>query len=393
MLKKDKVEYVKKQGQDRNHTCHWPGCKEQVPPAMFMCRQHWFKLPRNLRELVWREYRPGQEKDMRPSRGYLEAARLVQDWIRRNHPCGSDSPNGSPTGSRTAPKGGGTPGNPTRTSVDTAAGGAEKSGSSRPWLLIDVNNLAWRAQYTTGKLSYNGKPTGVIFGVLRDVLRLGQRFGPNRPVFCLDHGPLLRNEVYPTYKANRVEDATKKVVRKQVRQLRDEILPALGFRNVFHAKGYEADDVIASVCGELKPLLKNRVVIVSGDQDLFQLLGLNVVQFFPVGGRFYTYRNLADTYRVTPDQWPMVKAIAGCASDNILGVKGVKEKTAAAYISNVMKGKSKKADEMVEMLMLNLPLVKLPYPGCPEFDLRDDCCTEDKWYDVCKQFGIRSLGI
>lgn len=63
------------------HTCHWPGCEREVPPAMWGCRQHWFTLPKALRDRVWRAYRPGQEIDKRPSETYLQVAEDVQAWI------------------------------------------------------------------------------------------------------------------------------------------------------------------------------------------------------------------------------------------------------------------------------------------------------------------------
>lgn len=83
--KREKADYVKKQTQFRNHHCHWPGCKEQVPPAMWGCRAHWFRLPLYLRNKIWAAYRPGQEKDLRPSRTYLKVAQEAEDWIRANH--------------------------------------------------------------------------------------------------------------------------------------------------------------------------------------------------------------------------------------------------------------------------------------------------------------------
>lgn len=78
----NKVNYVMSQKQDREHTCHWPGCGKQVPPAMWGCKQHWFRLPKHLRDWIWRTYEPGQEKDMNPSEAYLEAADAVQAWIK-----------------------------------------------------------------------------------------------------------------------------------------------------------------------------------------------------------------------------------------------------------------------------------------------------------------------
>lgn len=81
-----KARYVLAQQQDRQHHCHWPGCQKQVPPARWGCREHWYALPKDLRDRIWRTYRPGQERDQRPSRDYLEVAREVQDWIARQWP-------------------------------------------------------------------------------------------------------------------------------------------------------------------------------------------------------------------------------------------------------------------------------------------------------------------
>lgn len=59
------------------HTCHAHGCDRRVPPSMFACRPHWFALPRPVRDAVWREYRPGQEDDKRPSPRYMAVQRLA----------------------------------------------------------------------------------------------------------------------------------------------------------------------------------------------------------------------------------------------------------------------------------------------------------------------------
>lgn len=80
----DKVAHVLRAGQTRNHTCHWPDCKRQVPPAMWGCRAHWTKLPHFLRRAIWAAYVPGQEERLDPSADYLEVAREVQDWIAAN---------------------------------------------------------------------------------------------------------------------------------------------------------------------------------------------------------------------------------------------------------------------------------------------------------------------
>ena len=76
-----KAEHVRAAEQARPHTCHWPGCAKQVPPAMWGCRAHWFRLPQRIRDGIWRAYRPGQENDLNVSEAYIEWARAAQEWI------------------------------------------------------------------------------------------------------------------------------------------------------------------------------------------------------------------------------------------------------------------------------------------------------------------------
>lgn len=75
--------YVKSQGQTRSHECHWTGCRKQVPPAYWGCAPHWARLPKNLRDEIWRTFAPGQEVDMTPSEEYLDVADRVQEWIKK----------------------------------------------------------------------------------------------------------------------------------------------------------------------------------------------------------------------------------------------------------------------------------------------------------------------
>lgn len=76
-----KAAHVRAAKQTRSHHCHWPDCPEQVPPASWGCRAHWFTLPKNIRDRIWDAYRPGQEKTMSPSGQYLDAADAAQKWI------------------------------------------------------------------------------------------------------------------------------------------------------------------------------------------------------------------------------------------------------------------------------------------------------------------------
>lgn len=56
------------------HHCHATQCKVKVPPEMFMCKRHWFMLPKSMRDEIWRTYRPGQCDDWKISKSYAEIA-------------------------------------------------------------------------------------------------------------------------------------------------------------------------------------------------------------------------------------------------------------------------------------------------------------------------------
>ena len=85
----EKVKHVRAAraaGHDGKHTCHWPGCTRSVPPAMWGCGGHWFKLPQKLRSKIWAAYRIKQEDTKTPSAEYVAVAREAQEWIAANYP-------------------------------------------------------------------------------------------------------------------------------------------------------------------------------------------------------------------------------------------------------------------------------------------------------------------
>lgn len=59
------------------HKCHATGCGMPVPPVMFMCKPHWFRVPKPMRDRIWATYRAGQCDDMNPSDAYCEAAKAA----------------------------------------------------------------------------------------------------------------------------------------------------------------------------------------------------------------------------------------------------------------------------------------------------------------------------
>lgn len=65
------------------HTCHALGCTKAVPPKMFMCRSHWFSLPKPMREAVWAVYVNGQEIRKDPTPEYLAVTREAIDYVAK----------------------------------------------------------------------------------------------------------------------------------------------------------------------------------------------------------------------------------------------------------------------------------------------------------------------
>ena len=63
------------------HTCHATGCTVAVPPRMFMCKRHWFMLPKSTRDAVWAVYVPGQEIRKDPTDEYLTVTQNAIDWL------------------------------------------------------------------------------------------------------------------------------------------------------------------------------------------------------------------------------------------------------------------------------------------------------------------------
>lgn len=265
-------------------------------------------------------------------------------------------------------------------------------------LVVDVSGLAYRAFHSMRELSFEGLPTAVSYGVLRDVLYLRDLFYTNRFVFVFDRGKSLRNAIYPQYKEHRkdaiTQDAEKVALRKslrvQIRRFHDDVLPELGYRNVISAYGYESDDLMAKLCEDYP---QQEMMLITSDHDMFQLLGKNVMMWSPSKKRVITAELFRADWGISPTQWADVLALAGCATDNVKGVHGVGPKTAIKFLrGDLVKGKAFEAIvNSNELWKSNLELVRLPFKGTPSWDLQDDDVTERRWSKVTRSLGITSL--
>jgi len=270
-----------------------------------------------------------------------------------------------------------------------------------PLLVLDVNYLAHRAWHAMGALTYNDDGTGALFGVIKDITHFQDMFKTKRTAFCFDAKRNKRYAVLPTYKGSRKAkyqegtDEDKRArddLNRQIKMLRDLWLPMMGFSNVFSIIGYEADDVIAKITKDLPE--DDEAIIISADHDLYQCLRPNVWIWNAHSNRAYTLELFREQWGIEPDQWAACKAYAGCTTDDVPGVKGVAEPTAAKFLRGELGLHLKSYSNIIAFeptFHRNMKLVQLPFPGLPEFRLQEDTVSEEKWAMVVDKLGLHSL--
>lgn len=271
--------------------------------------------------------------------------------------------------------------------------------SRRTWLILDCHYLAYRAYYALGPLSTTkGDRSEILFSFMREICDLRERFGTMRFVFCFDQGYEKRTAIYPAYKRNRYKELTEveydnlRAFKKQIFRLRTCYLPELGFRNILNKKGYEADDVIATVCQSLHPK-RDKGIIVGADKDFYQLIDKHIFLWNPQTKEPMNLKYFRKLYGIEPSEWPMVLALAG-GHDNIHGIKGVGETTAIRYVRGELMHHSKAYKAIQEesaTVERNLQLVRLPFDDSIEIRLRDDRLNRKSWDRLIERYEMKSL--
>ena len=202
-------------------------------------------------------------------------------------------------------------------------------------LLLDGHSLAYRAFYALPVDNFStttGQPTNAVFGFTSMLINVLRDEKPTHVAVAFDVSrQTFRTEAFPEYKANRAKSPEE--FQGQV-DLIKEVVSALGIPVLF-AEGFEADDIIATLvkrAGERSwP-----VNIVTGDRDAFQLVDDRVTVLYPKKGvselARMTPEAIEEKYGLTPVQYPDYAALRGDPSDNLPGIPGVGEKTAAKWI-------------------------------------------------------------
>jgi DNA polymerase I len=212
-------------------------------------------------------------------------------------------------------------------------------------ILVDGHSLAFRSYYAFAKSrdgglrTSQGIPTSICYGFLKSLLETLAVEQPNYLAIAFDlGGPTYRHEADQTYKQGRPDPPEDFIPDLENLQ---GLLTALNLPIVV-AQGYEADDVIGTLTRRASAV-GFRVKILSGDQDLFQLvnpeLGVSVLHlssaFAPRGGqnREFSADQVKEKLGVWPTQVVDYKALCGDSSDNIPGVRGVGPKTAVQLLT------------------------------------------------------------
>ncbi len=203
-------------------------------------------------------------------------------------------------------------------------------------LLLDGNSLTYRAFYAlpTDMATASGQVTNAVFGFTSMFAYLLKEQHPDGVMVAFDRPePTFRHVANPLYKAQR--EAAPDILRQQMGLVR-EVLDALRV-HVVDLAGWEADDILATVA-EMAKAEGHEVIIVTGDRDSYQLVedpGVKVLynRRGVTDYALYDEAGIKEKTGVTPAQYPEYAALRGDPSDNLAGVPGVGEKTAAKLIN------------------------------------------------------------
>jgi DNA polymerase-1 len=202
-------------------------------------------------------------------------------------------------------------------------------------LLLDGHSLAYRAFFALPAENFRtttGQTTNAVYGFTSMLINLLRDEQPSHVAAAFDISrKTFRAEAYAPYKANR--STTPDEFRGQVSLIHD-VLGTLGIP-VLTKENYEADDVIATLVTRAEAA-GFQVLICTGDRDALQLVSDRVTVLYPRKGvsdlTRFTPDEVAERYGLTPSQYPDFAALRGDPSDNLPGIPGVGDKTAAKWV-------------------------------------------------------------
>jgi DNA polymerase-1 len=199
--------------------------------------------------------------------------------------------------------------------------------------LVDGNNLAYRAYFALPEelATSEGFPTNALLGFTNMLFRLLSDYKPRGVAVAWDTRPVHRTAISDQYKSER--RPMPDLLREQFPYFRP-IVEGFGYRNL-EFEGWEADDVIATLATRADDA-GIRTCVVSTDRDAFQLVSDNVCLMMSPRGvsevHVYTPERVEARLGVPPEKVPDIIGLKGDSSDNIAGVPGIGDKTAAQLV-------------------------------------------------------------
>jgi len=202
--------------------------------------------------------------------------------------------------------------------------------------IIDGHSLIYRAYYAfIGRplITAKGENTSAIFGFMRMMIKLIQDERPEYLVCAFDaRGPTFRHERYPEYKAKRMK--APEDLHQQAEIIRS-LMDGLGIARA-ECEGYEADDVIGTLCLAAESAGIHSIVL-SGDKDILQLVGGNVTVYANRRGiseiDVIDGERVEEMWGVPPQKMTDLLALMGDQSDNVPGVRGIGKKSAVKLLT------------------------------------------------------------
>ncbi|MBQ2623335.1 hypothetical protein IJG12_03385 [Candidatus Saccharibacteria bacterium] len=204
-------------------------------------------------------------------------------------------------------------------------------------VLIDGKSVFYRGYYAMGALSLaDGTPTGGIYGFAAISMEIVRKLKPTKVVVAWDSksSTSKRRVIYPDYKAGRVkpgEDFYAQI------PLLKELIKDLGW-NFVEIDDYEADDIIGTLSQQADEAGNYETFIISSDLDMLQIVDDNTHMWRILKGftniEQIDVKELEEKYNIKKSQFLDLKALKGDSSDNIPGVPGIGEKTAAKLLND-----------------------------------------------------------
>lgn len=194
--------------------------------------------------------------------------------------------------------------------------------------LVDASIFIFRAWHSVPNTltDADGNPVNALHGFARFLGDLIEQVGPRHIAVAFDQSlsSSFRNRIYPAYKAHR-EPAPVELKRQFA--LCRQVCTALGVAS-FASSEYEADDIIGTLATRARAA-GEKVVLVTRDKDLSQLVRPGDCYWNYIDDKRYAYEDIAGRFGVLPERMPCFLALMGDAVDNIPGVPGIGRKTAS----------------------------------------------------------------